>query len=102
MPRHRPGLGQGLEALVAPTPPANPAPVATPPVRDWEYAALRRRRRSTVIETAGSDPLAGITRRRVRGLPLISVLGLLGAAGWELAGRDGKRLLLKRPLLQRR
>lgn len=102
MPRQRPGLGQGLEALVAPSSASNPGPSAAGPVHAWEYAAIGRHGRSTVVETAGGDSLGGVTRRRVRGMPLITVLGMLGAAGWELAGRDGKRLLLKRPLAPHR
>lgn len=98
MPRQRPGLGQGLAALVAPArPDPSPMPAAAAGPA-WEYAAIVRKRKRTVVELASGDPVRGFSRRRVRGMPLVALLGLLGAAGWELVAVEGRRMFLKRPV----
>jgi hypothetical protein len=95
MPRQRPGLGQGLAALVAPA----RTDLASPPAATvaWEYATVIRKRKRTIVEVADGDPVRGMSHHRVRGLPVVALLGLLGTSGWELVGVSGRRLYLKRP-----
>ncbi|MEJ5221617.1 MAG: hypothetical protein WHT63_06405 [Tepidiforma sp.] len=98
MPRQRPGLGQGLSALVAPArPEPSPMPAAAAGPA-WEYAAIVRKRRRILVELANGDPVRGFSRHLVRGMPIVALLGLLGAAGWELVAIEDRRMFLKRPV----
>lgn len=114
MPRHRPRLGQGLEALVSPArnqPLAEPAvntPLPDQPVQavantiTWEYAVLtapkpkRGRRPGCRVSVLPGDLLRKPARRKLRGIPPMVALGVLGAGGWELAAIRGHRYILKR------
>ncbi len=95
MPPQRPGLEQGLAALVGPGGGADRAGGPRGGTA-WEYAAIVRGQRGLRIEVGGGDPLRGYRRRRIRGMRLVALLGLLGAAGWELVAVEGRRFYLKR------
>lgn len=115
MPRHRPRLGQGLEALVSPArhdAPEESAELSRPPgtapagqhpqVTAWEYVLLapvrRKRRRSACrLTVLPGDLLRKPERYRIRGITPLVALGLLGAGGWELVGVRGRSYILKRP-----
>jgi hypothetical protein len=110
MPRHRPGLGQGLQALVAPIraeqepPPARlPTPtLAAAPTR-WEYAILRRRgkrRRDSTVTILSGDLLQRPSKKKLPRITQLVALGVLGAGGWELVSVRGKTYFLKRALPQ--
>ena len=114
MPRHRPRLGQGLEALVSPArnqPLAEPTVTAPSPeqpvqavgdVVAWEYAILaarkpkRGRRPDCWISILPGDLLHKPARRKRRGGPPMGARGALGAGGWELTAVRGRRYVLKR------
>lgn len=100
MPRSRPGLGQGLEALV---PPLRDAPSiasftrpAAPPT--WEVATLRRRRKGRCVFAIAPTALLDKAKRRKVKASLLLTLGALGAAGWELTALSGGTFYLKRPV----
>jgi hypothetical protein len=113
MPRHRPGLGQGLEALVSPyrpEQPADPAEISRLPepaptfAVAWEYAVLsprkpprRRRRKDCRVTLLSADLLRKPRRRTLRGITPLVALGVLGASGWELVALRGRAYILKRP-----
>lgn len=115
MPRHRPRLGQGLEALVSPVrhdPPedpaelsrlADPTPTGPPPRHTaWEYAVVapigrKRRRAACRITLLAGDILRQPERHRLRGMTPLVALGILGAGGWELVAISGRSYILKRP-----
>lgn len=118
MPRHRPRLGQGLEALVSPLrtdPPAEPAELPPPPeipvpvsprplLTAWEYAFVqragrRKARRGCRVTVLSGDLVRKPRRRRLRGLTPLAALGVLGANGWELVAIRGRKYVLKRPEL---
>jgi hypothetical protein len=117
MPRHRPRLGQGLEALVSPLridPPAE-APQPLPPAASvpsfapvaWEYALLtalkgkRGRDRGSVVTVAPGELLGRPARRKLRGVPALVALGVLGSGGWELVSVQGLAYVLRRPVISR-
>ncbi|GIW13834.1 MAG: hypothetical protein KatS3mg062_1273 [Tepidiforma sp.] len=54
----------------------------------------------TIVKLANGDPIAGVRRRRVRGVRLILRLGFLGVSGWELAAVQGRTPLLERRIGQ--
>lgn len=108
MPRHRPGLGQGLQALVAPIRaedpvPARlptPAPVAPPPA-SWEYAILRprgKKRKDSTVTVLSGDLLQRPSRKKLPRITQLVALGVLGAGGWELVSVRGRTYFLKRPV----
>lgn len=115
MPRHRPRLGQGLEALVSPVRHdpsdepaelsrlADPTPTSQPPrPTAWEYALIapirrKRRRAACRITVLSGDLLRKPERHRLRGIAPLVALGLLGAGGWELVALHGRSYILKRP-----
>ena len=108
MPRHRPGLGQGLQALVAPIraeedappPPRLPTPAPLPPPSAWEYAVLRprgRKRKDSSVTILSGDLLQKPSRKKLPRIPQLVALGVLGAGGWELVSVRGRTYFLKRP-----
>ncbi len=96
MPRPRAGLGQGLEALVPPLREAPIAPFARPSTA-WEFAVLRRIRKSRCRLTVAPQAILQRPDRRTLKMPTVLALGALGAAGWELVAVQGDRYYLKRP-----
>ena len=108
MPRHRPGLGQGLSALVAPIradetdvpPPRLPTPAPLPPA-SWEYAVLRprgKKRKDSSVTILSGDLLQKPSRKKLPRISQLVALGVLGAGGWELVSVRGRTYFLKRPL----
>ncbi len=107
MPRPKYGLGQGLDALVASRQRAHMSSAeptaghggAPPLVTRWEYArlGLGRHKRKRLTLTI-SHPDTGVKPRthRIRGADEWTVLGLLGAEGWELAGVCRRSYYFKR------
>jgi hypothetical protein len=107
MPRHRPGLGQGLQALVAPIRaeedapaliPTSPAPIA-PPIH-WQYAVLRprgKKRKDSSVTILSGDLLQKPSRKRLPRITRLVALGVLGASGWELVSVRKRTYFLKRP-----
>ena len=119
MPRPKPGLGQGLEALVPPptepaaapypAPPPHSQRIAAPPLVRWEYALLERKRRrkkkrSDRLRIWFSHPdTSAIVRARPTILAARSMwaaMGLLGNEGWECISIDRRRAHFKRPVLR--
>ncbi|HMO54760.1 MAG TPA: hypothetical protein PJ994_09670 [Tepidiformaceae bacterium] len=107
MPRHRPGLGQGLQALVAPiraeedAPPLIPtAPVTTAAPAHWQYAVLRSRgkkRKDSTVTILSGDLLQRPSRKKLPRISQLVALGVLGASGWELVSVRKRTYFLKRP-----
>jgi len=107
MPRHRPGLGQGLQALVAPIraeedapPPRLPTPVPLVPAA-WEYAVLRprgKKRKDSSVTVLSGDLLQKPSRKKLPRISQLVALGVLGASGWELVSIRGRTYFLKRPV----
>lgn len=109
MPRHRPGLGQGLQALVAPIraeedapPPRLPTPAPTPATpAAWEYAVLRprgKKRKDSSVTVLSGDLLQKPNRKKLPRISQLVALGVLGASGWELVSIRGRTYFLKRPV----
>ncbi|MCC6958783.1 MAG: hypothetical protein IT301_02955 [Dehalococcoidia bacterium] len=96
MPRPRTGLGQGLEALV---PPLREAPIAAfaQATTAWEFAVLRRIRKTRCRLTIAPSALLQRPDRRMLKTSLILALGAMGAAGWELTAINDDRYYFKRP-----
>lgn len=102
MPRNRPGLGQGLKALVPPPRPEETGERSTPGDREataWEYVALspkgRKGHGSRVTLIAGN--IVDQPKPRIwRGVPPLLALGVLGANGWELVTMRRGTFFLKR------
>ncbi|MCC7364161.1 MAG: hypothetical protein IT303_07285 [Dehalococcoidia bacterium] len=125
MVRPKPGLGQGLEALVTtssslagepadapgpsipvPQPPPLPRPVDR---RRWEYALLekrrpRKRRKAARLLISFSRPEASaIIQPRPTILAARSMwaaIGMLGYEGWEVIRLERRRVYFKRPLVE--
>lgn len=110
MPRHRPGLGQGLSALVAPLraeeepPPARlptPTPARVAPTV-WEYAIVRpkgkgkRKRKNSAVTVLSGDLLQRPSKKKLPRISQLVALGVLGANGWELVAVRKKTYFLKR------
>ena len=114
MPRPKHGLGQGLEALVAPRQRpsgwpepgvfARPESAATDESQGWEYAQLvqarRKGKRRLLLTLSHPDPSLKPRTRVVRGVDSFTALGLLGVDGWEMVSGGARRYLFKRPLVQ--
>ena len=106
MPRTKPGLGQGLDALMAARSRAGSAPhqltpVATVTLSDprWEFAVLavpRNKKRRLRLRVSHPDPAVVPRTRRLRRVPAWTALGVLGAEGWELVAVQGRRYYFKR------
>jgi hypothetical protein len=106
MPRHRPGLGQGLQALVAPIraeedpPPLIPtAPIPAAPPAQWQYAVLRprgKRRKDSTVTILSGDLLQRPSRKRLPRISQLVALGVLGTSGWELVSVRKRTYFLKR------
>jgi hypothetical protein len=111
MPRPKHGLGQGLEALVAPRhrPSGWPEPGILSrqdePADDtarWEYARLqaakRKGKRRLLLTISHPDPSLKPRTRHIRGVDSWTALGMLGVDGWELVSAGSRRYLFKRPV----
>lgn len=107
MPRHRPGLGQGLQALVAPiraeedSPPLLPSvPLSAAPSAQWQYAVLRprgKKRKDSTVTILSGDLLQKPSRKRLPRINQLVALGVLGGSGWELVSVRKRTYFLKRP-----
>lgn len=110
MPRHRPGLGQGLAALVAPlraeeeTPPARlPTPQLAPAPATWQYAIVRpkgKKKKDSVVTVLSGDLLQRPSKKKLPRISQLVALGVLGANGWELVSVRKKTYFLKRQVSQ--
>ena len=117
MARPKPGLGQGLEALVTSNPVSLPPrlaipeapPQPVPALVRWEYALLERRKRRKGrrkqrtylrIWFSHADTSALVyPRPTILGAGSIwAGMGLLGAEGWELIRVGKRRAHFKRPV----
>ena len=112
MPRPKHGLGQGLEALVAPHQRPSGWPEPGPFARAeassaddlprWEYARLlavkRRRKVRLFLTISHPDPTLKPRELRLRGVDSFTALGMLGVDGWEMVDASSRRYLFKRPV----
>lgn len=112
MTRVKPGLGQGLEALVSRRTPLTGLPGESEEGegsdepgakgRGWEFALLevRRGKKRRKLFLTISHPWASVRprQRRLRGLNRWTAAGILGSEGWELVSVWGDRFYFKRPI----
>lgn len=104
MPR-KPGLGQGLDALVSSRLSGAPFTQSTAAAQRgprWEYALLAvcPGKRRTRLWLTLSYAETGVTpkRRRIRGVALWTAFGILGGDGWELVAARRTRYVFKRQI----